>query len=150
MNPIAEDILMHYGMPRRSGRYPWGSGKNGNKSSASSKKQNKEEKKKQTEAVKKEVDRRKKELKNLRTMSSDEINKKIERLQLEKKYKDLVNDDVAPGKKMVSEILSSSGEKVVKAAVVGTMAYELHKVIKRKFGEDAANYIAPNPNKKQK
>ena len=26
MNPITEDILMHYGMPRRSGRYPWGSG----------------------------------------------------------------------------------------------------------------------------
>lgn len=26
MNPIAKDILMHYGMPRRSGRYPWGSG----------------------------------------------------------------------------------------------------------------------------
>ena len=26
MNRIAEDILMHYGMPRRSGRYPWGSG----------------------------------------------------------------------------------------------------------------------------
>lgn len=25
MNPIAEEILMHYGMPRRSGRYPWGS-----------------------------------------------------------------------------------------------------------------------------
>lgn len=28
MNYIAEDILMHYGMPRRSGRYPWGSGEN--------------------------------------------------------------------------------------------------------------------------
>lgn len=26
MNPIAEDILMHYGTPRHSGRYPWGSG----------------------------------------------------------------------------------------------------------------------------
>lgn len=28
MNPIAEDInsLMHYGVPKRSGRYPWGSG----------------------------------------------------------------------------------------------------------------------------
>lgn len=26
MNPVSEDILMHYGMPRRSGRYPWGSG----------------------------------------------------------------------------------------------------------------------------
>lgn len=28
MNPIAEEILMHYGMPKRSGRYPWGSGDN--------------------------------------------------------------------------------------------------------------------------
>ena len=28
MNPIAEDILMHYGVKRRSGRYPYGSGKN--------------------------------------------------------------------------------------------------------------------------
>lgn len=27
MNPVAKDILMHYGMPRRSGRYPFGSGK---------------------------------------------------------------------------------------------------------------------------
>lgn len=27
MNEIAKDILMHYGMPRRSGRYPYGSGK---------------------------------------------------------------------------------------------------------------------------
>ena len=26
MNPIAENILMHYGVKRRSGRYPWGSG----------------------------------------------------------------------------------------------------------------------------
>ena len=26
MNSVTEDILMHYGMPRRSGRYPWGSG----------------------------------------------------------------------------------------------------------------------------
>lgn len=28
MNLVAEEILMHYGMPRRSGRYPWGSGDN--------------------------------------------------------------------------------------------------------------------------
>lgn len=28
MNPIVEDMLMHYGMPKRSGRYPWGSGDN--------------------------------------------------------------------------------------------------------------------------
>ena len=30
MNPVAEDILMHYGMAKRSGRYPWGSGKDAN------------------------------------------------------------------------------------------------------------------------
>lgn len=28
MNPIAQDILIHYGVKRRSGRYPWGSGDN--------------------------------------------------------------------------------------------------------------------------
>ena len=28
MNPVANDSLAHYGMPRRSGRYPWGSGEN--------------------------------------------------------------------------------------------------------------------------
>lgn len=28
MNHIVEDMLMHYGIPRRSGRYPWGSGDN--------------------------------------------------------------------------------------------------------------------------
>lgn len=27
MNPIVDEMLMHYGMPKRSGRYPWGSGK---------------------------------------------------------------------------------------------------------------------------
>ena len=28
MNTVAEEMLMHYGMPRRSGRYPYGSGDN--------------------------------------------------------------------------------------------------------------------------
>lgn len=28
MNPIEDDFLMHYGVKRRSGRYPWGSGEN--------------------------------------------------------------------------------------------------------------------------
>lgn len=28
MNPVADDILMHYGTKRHSGRYPWGSGEN--------------------------------------------------------------------------------------------------------------------------
>ena len=28
MNPVADDILMHYGTKRHSGRYPWGSGDN--------------------------------------------------------------------------------------------------------------------------
>lgn len=28
MNSFVEKMLMHYGMPRRSGRYPWGSGDN--------------------------------------------------------------------------------------------------------------------------
>lgn len=33
MNPTAKDILMHYGMPKRSGRYPYGSGEDPNQHS---------------------------------------------------------------------------------------------------------------------
>ena len=28
MNPDMNDVLVHYGVKRRSGRYPWGSGDN--------------------------------------------------------------------------------------------------------------------------
>ena len=57
---------------------------------------------------KNEVSARKVAVKNRRTMSDADLKKRIERLKLEREFKNLTEDDIAPGRKYVSEILSAS------------------------------------------
>lgn len=93
---------------------------------------------------------RKSEVKNRRIMSSDELRKKIERLKLEKEYKNLIKDDIAPGRKFVSEVLASGAKKAIPVMVAGTLAYAVKAVMTKEFDiKEAANYIAANPNKKK-
>lgn len=93
--------------------------------------------------------KRKTDLKNRRTMSDADLEKRIERLKMEQKFKDLTEDDIAPGKKHVSEILLSSGKKVASIAVAGAMSYAIKVLMTKEFdAKEAANYIAANPNKK--
>lgn len=61
---------------------------------------------------KNEVAARKVAVKNRRTMSDSDLKKRIERLKLEREFKNLTEDDIAPGRKYVSEILSASGKSV--------------------------------------
>lgn len=92
---------------------------------------------------------RKKSLKSIRGLTDEELTKRIERIKLEKKYKDLTMEDIAPGKKTVNEILGSSGKKVATMAVTGAMAYAVKVALTKKFdAKEAANYIGANPNKK--
>ena len=48
---------------------------------------------------KNEVSARKAAVKNRRTMSDADLKKKIERLKLEREFKNLTEDDIAPGRK---------------------------------------------------
>lgn len=97
----------------------------------------------------KEKSSREKDLKNRRTLSTSDIQKKIDRLRLEKQFKSLTEEDLAPGKKLVSDILGSAGKKVLEAAAAGAMAYTVKALMTKKFdAKEAASYIAPNPNKK--
>lgn len=73
---------------------------------------------------KNEVSARKAAVKNRRTMSDADLKKKIERLKLEREFKNLTEDDIAPGRKYVSEILSASGKKALTVAAAGAMTYE--------------------------
>lgn len=92
---------------------------------------------------------RKTDVKNRRTMSDADLKKRIERLKMEREFKNLTEDDLAPGKKCVSEILSSSGKKVASIAVAGAMSYAIKALMTKEFNaKEAANYIAANPNKK--
>ena len=89
------------------------------------------------------------DVKNRRTLSTADIQKKIERLKLERQFKNLTEEDISPGKKLVSDILQSAGKTVLSNAAAGAMAYAARVALTKKFdAKEAANYIAPNPNKK--
>lgn len=93
---------------------------------------------------------RKKAFKNRRTMSDADLKKRIDRLKMEKEFKELTQNDIAPGKKFASEIMTSAGKKALTVAAAGAMTYAVKVAMTKKFDiKEAANYIAANPNKKK-
>lgn len=93
---------------------------------------------------------RAKDTKNRRLLSNEELKKRIDRLELEKKYKQLSDEDLHPGRTMVRNFLQSVGGKVVTSAAIGSLAYAGKVAISKKPNlDEAANYIFPNPNKKK-
>lgn len=100
---------------------------------------------------KNEVAARKVAVKNRRTMSDADLKKRIDRLKLEREFKNLTEDDIAPGRKYVSEILSVSGKKALTMAAAGAMAYAVKTAMTKEFNpKEAAQYITANPNNKKK
>ena len=105
---------------------------------------------KSLDADSREKSQRKNEVKSRRTMSESELKQKVQRLKLEKEYKDLVDADVSPGRKFVSEVLESGGKKALTVAAAGAIAYGVKVAMTKEFNiKEAANYIAANPNKKK-
>jgi hypothetical protein len=71
----------------------------------------------------------------------------------------MIEDDLAPGRKVAKKIMSESGQKVVKTVATGAVLYGIKIGITNKFKvkdiktkdidfKEAAKYIIPNPNKK--
>ena len=107
-------------------------------------------KKRESSRNDKEKKARKADVKNRRTMSDADLKKRVERMKLEKEYKTLVDEDTAPGKKYVFEILSAVGKKTLTIAAAGALAYGVKAAMTKRFDiEEAAQYIAANPNKKK-
>lgn len=107
-------------------------------------------KKRESSPDAKEKEARKADVKNRRTMSDADLKKRIERMRLEKEYKTLVDEDTAPGKRYVSEILSAAGKKTLTIAAAGALAYGVKVAMTKEFDlKEAAQYIAANPNKKK-
>lgn len=93
---------------------------------------------------------RKEAVKNRRTLSDDDLKKRIERLKLEREFKNLTEEDVSPGKKFVSKVMSSAGTKTLTVAATGAMSYAIKAAMTKEFNaKEAASYIASNPNKKK-
>lgn len=135
--------LMHYGVLGMK----WGirryRNKDGTLTTAGKKRLSKDKDK----AEKKE---RKVALKNRRSLSDVDLKKKIERLKMEKEFKNLTEEDISPGRKYVGEIMSSAGKKALTVAAAGAMAYGVKVAMTKEFNiKEAAGYIAANPNKKK-
>lgn len=129
--------LMHYGVLGMK----WGRRKD---KSASSHAKNKK-----ISANKQQKLSRKRDVKNRRTLSDSDIKRKIERLRLEKQLKELTAEDISPGKKFASDILSSSGKKALTAIATGAMLYGTKVAMTKKFDiKEAASYMTPKPKNK--
>lgn len=75
-----------------------------------------------------------KETNRVSKMSDEELNKRIERLNLEKKYRDLKADmsGVTPGKKLVSDIATSAIKNIGTQALTYAIGTALNRVFKEK------------------
>lgn len=213
---ISEEDLAHYGTPRHSGRYPWGSGKNpyhhggaspsgrrtdGSKMQLSDKQKKalkvgaiaagsaiaiagaiymarsgkldalasmgksvadkalekvrgseltvaKRETKRVMNEARKEAEKeirnefakikvdRQMAAKARRILSDDEISKRITRLEQEKKLKELIRDDLYPGKKAAGDVLSTAGKRVLTTASAGTGLVATEYLLRKYFKDE--------------
>lgn len=94
------------------------------------------------------ISERKSDLKNRRNLSDEELNRKVKRLETEKRFKELSELDVNYGKRYTSEILKDSGKKIASGILVasGMAAFKYTKdhwpEIVAKFQKYAAAGVA--------
>lgn len=147
-----DNYLEHYGIPRRSGRYPWGSGSRpfqgdspAAKSSGKTKTSGKSGK---TGLFKKEKTKTRSSEEDLSEISSEELQKKINRIQLEKQYRDLTTKPktVSKGRQILNSILESSSKNIGTQLATYLMGNMVNSVAKA-FGSEAD---IVNPKKGQK
>lgn len=87
--------------------------------------------------------------KNRRTLSDAELKKRIERMQMEKRLKDLTDEDLNPGRKATSEVMKNVGKKVATTVIAGAAIYGVKAALTKHFDPvEAAKYIAPKPKNK--
>lgn len=149
-----DNYLEHYGIPRRSGRYPWGSGSRpfqgdsaAAKSSGSTKSSGKSGK---TGLFKKGKTKTKSSEEDLSEFSSEELQKKINRIQLEKQYRDLTTKPktVSKGRQILNSILESSSKNIGTQLATYLMGNMVNSVAKALGSE--ADIVNPKKGQKDK
>ena len=149
-----DNYLEHYGIPRRSGRYPWGSGSRpfqgdsaAAKSSGSTKSSGKSGK---TGLFKKGKTKTKSSEEDLSEISSEELQKKINRIQLEKQYRDLTTKPktVSKGRQILNSILESSSKNIGTQLATYLMGNMVNSVAKALGSE--ADVVNPKKGQKDK
>jgi hypothetical protein len=79
--------------------------------------------------------------KSPKRLTSHELEARIKRMEMEKKYNDLNRRDISKGSKIASEILGKSGKKVASTIITGALLFAVKRAIRKKLGEEAASMI---------
>lgn len=149
-----DNYLEHYGIPRRSGRYPWGSGSRpfqgdspAAKSSGKTKTSGKSGK---TGLFKKGKTKTESSEEDISKISSEDLQKKINRIQLEKQYRDLTTKPktVSKGRQILNSILESSSKNIGTQLATYLMGNMVNSVAKALGSE--ADIVNPKKGQKDK
>ena len=85
--------------------------------------------------------------KRLSQMSDAELKKKIERLELQKKYKSLKKDNQTKGRQMISEIAEKSVKNIGTQALTFALGTAINAALKSKFPDGV---VSPKKGQKDK
>lgn len=78
-------------------------------------------------------------VKKISDMSDDELRSLINRMQLERQYKDLLPKQKAKGKSWAKQFLAKNAEYVLTQAVQRTADRAIKKALDKKFGKDSSD-----------
>lgn len=149
-----DNYLEHYGIPRRSGRYPWGSGSrpfqgdsSAGKSSGKTKTSGKSGK---TGLFKKGKTKTESSKEDLSKISSEDLQKRIDRIQLEQKYRELTSKPktISKGRQVLTSILETSSKNVGTQLATYLMGNMVNSVAKALGSE--ADIVNPKKGQKDK
>ena len=149
-----DNYLEHYGIPRRSGRYPWGSGSRpfqgdspAAKSSGKTKTSGKSGK---TGLFKKGKTKTESSKEDLSKISSEDLQKRIDRIQLEQKYRELTSKPktISKGRQVLYNILETSSKNVGTQLATYLMGNTVNSVAKALGSE--ADIVNPKKGQKDK
>lgn len=74
-------------------------------------------------------------------LTSEELDRRIKRMETEKKYNQLNAKDVGRGTLLAHEILTNSGRTIVTTVATGAVLFGIKKAIEKKMGKEAASAI---------
>lgn len=74
-------------------------------------------------------------------LSDAELNRRVKRMEVEKRYNDLNKKDVGEGHKFASDILKNTGKTVATTLLAGAALYGISRALNTKLGPGAASAI---------
>lgn len=88
-----------------------------------------------------EIKDRKNASKYRRNLSDDELNMRVNRLEREKRLRQLTEEDIKPGRAKAKSILSDIGNKTVRTVATGAALYGAKVLAEKFFGSEAGNAV---------